>query len=1150
MSAARPGGPLPSLRHYWRSNVAVVLTAAVAASVLTGALMVGDSVRGSLRDLTLDRLGGIDHALLGAGFFREGLRDELAEDSEFGSRYGLVSAAILMQGSMVDPESGRRAARINVQGIDDAFAAFFPGTEEALDLSRRDGQLFASIAVNRSLASSLAVEEGDSVLLYLERPSEAPRASLMGEKDPADQLESVRLSVVSVLEDVGAGRFQLAPHQSQPLVAYLRLRDLQRELDRRNLANTLLVGERARTGSGPVADPEADPEASAADVERRIRSQAEVADFGLTLEATDDHLLVTTSQIILGAELAREVQAAASEVGAETIEVSTYLANRAAADSGAAAPYSTITALDVARAGELGVLRLTDGRPAPGLGRGEVLVNSFLAEDLAVGAGDRLAIDYFQLGDREQLIEQTVETTVAGVVEMRDWGVDRTLTPDFPGVADADNMSDWDPTFPVDLSRIRDQDEAYWDEFRATPKLFVGLDYGAGLWSSRFGHLTSLRLLPPTGMTPAELRETLEEGLPDRVALHAAGLAVEPVKARGLRGAAGATDFGGLFVGFSLFLIVSAALLVGLFFRLGTEGRANEMGLLLALGYGVVRVRRRFLVEGALLGGGGVVLGLAGAVLYAGAMMAALRTLWRSAVGSSHLYLHVEPLTLVLGGAASVLVVLFAIRGAVGRLAAVSPIRLLRGETSDPPPAARAKGRRARWTASVGGGIAAVLLGASAAAPASIAAYLFFGGGACLLIAGLAGFTIWLRKRPAAPLESWSLRAGSRMAAANASLNPGRSLLCAALVASASFVIVAVGAYGLRFGEETRALDSGAGGFDLVAEADVSILADLTTVDGRYDLGFGEEASTLIGQSQVVAFRTVPGDDISCLNLFQPERPRLLGAPPELIERGGFRFQALAENAGDEPWRLLEEDLGPGVIPAIGDFNSVMWILHSGLGQGIEIETERGDTLELRLVGLLRKSVFQSELVISEANLAKHFPSRTGASYFLLRTPPGEQDRTMQELERTLGGFGFDAVPTAQRLQAFQAVENTYLGTFQTLGGLGLLLGTLGLAVVLLRNLLERRGELATMQAIGFWRRALAWLVVAENGLVLTAGVAVGAASALVAVSPHLLGGHALVPWLSLALTLLLVMAAGTLASLAAVRRVTREELLPALRGS
>lgn len=1146
MGASRPNATLPSLRHYWRSNVAVVLTAAVAASVLTGALMVGDSVRGSLRDLTLDRLGGIDHALLGAGFFRERLRDELMEDADFAERFGPVSAAILMQGSVAEPESGRRAARVNVQGIDDGFAAFFPGTEEALDLSRREGQLFPSVAVNRSLAAALAVEPGDSVVLYLERPSEAPRASLMGEKDPADQLESVRLSVVSVLEDEGPGRFQLAPHQSQPLVGYLRLRDLQRELDRRNLVNALLVGERGDGGAGASRD----SEAAAADIEDFVRAHAQAVDFGLELEATAGHALVTTSQIIFGSELAAEVHGAASARGAETIDISTYLANRSAGGNGAAAPYSTIAALDVARAGALGVLRLVDGRPPPALERGEVLINSFLAEDLSIGAGDRLAIDYFRIGDREQLFEQTVETSVAGIVEMTGWGVDRTLTPDFPGVADADNMSDWDPTFPVDLSRIRDLDEAYWDEYQATPKLFVGLDYGAELWSSRFGFLTSLRLLPPDRVTPAQLVASLEEELPERIALSAAGLAVEPVKARNLRGASGATDFGGLFIGFSLFLIVSAALLVGLFFRLGTESRADEMGLLLALGYGVARVRRRFLVEGLVLGGVGVLLGLGGAVLYAGAMMAALRTLWRSAVGSSHLYLHTEPLTLALGGAASILVVLFAIRGAVGRLAGVAPIRLLRGETSDRPRGVGTPGRRSRWTAGAGGALAALLIGGSAVAPASIAAYLFFGGGACLLIAGLAGFVLWLRRRPAAPLESWSLYAGSRMAAANASLNPGRSLLCAALVASASFVIVAVGAYGLRFGEETRDLDSGAGGFDLVAEADVSILADLTTDEGRFELGFGEEASELIGGSQIVAFRTVPGDDISCLNLFQPERPRLLGAPPELIDRGGFRFQGLVEDAGDEPWRLLEQDLGPGVVPAIGDFNSVMWILHSGLGRGIEIETERGETIELRLVGLLRKSVLQSELVISEANLAKHFPSRTGASYFLLRTPPGEQDRTMQELERTLGDFGMDAVPTAQRLQAFQAVENTYLGTFQTLGGLGLLLGTLGLAVVLLRNLLERRGELATLQAIGFWRRALAWLVVAENGLVLVAGVAVGTASALVAVSPHLLGGHALVPWLSLALTLLLVMAAGTLASLAAVRRVTREELLPALRGT
>jgi len=280
--------------------VAVVLTAAVAASVLTGALMVGDSVRGSLRDLTLNRLGGIDFALIGGGFFREELGSELAEDADFAARYGPVSAAILMQGSIVEPQSGRRAARVNVQGIDGEFASFFPGTEGALDLDRRDGQLFASLIVNRSLADALAVGVGDSVLLYLERPSEAPRASLMGEKDPADQLESVRLSVVSVLEDEGPGRFQLTAHQSQPLVAYARLRDLQRELDRRGLANALVVGAAAAFGN----DAAADPEAVAADLEERIRSHARAEDFSLALADGGDHLRITTSQIVFGDELA------------------------------------------------------------------------------------------------------------------------------------------------------------------------------------------------------------------------------------------------------------------------------------------------------------------------------------------------------------------------------------------------------------------------------------------------------------------------------------------------------------------------------------------------------------------------------------------------------------------------------------------------------------------------------------------------------------------------------------------------------------------------------------------------------------------------------------------------------------------------------
>ena len=73
---------LASLRHYRRIQFAVALGVAVATAVLTGALLVGDSVRGSLRDLTLQRLGRIDSVLVAGHMFRAALADELAADAE------------------------------------------------------------------------------------------------------------------------------------------------------------------------------------------------------------------------------------------------------------------------------------------------------------------------------------------------------------------------------------------------------------------------------------------------------------------------------------------------------------------------------------------------------------------------------------------------------------------------------------------------------------------------------------------------------------------------------------------------------------------------------------------------------------------------------------------------------------------------------------------------------------------------------------------------------------------------------------------------------------------------------------------------------------------------------------------------------------
>ena len=115
-------------------------------------------------------------------------------------------------------------------------------------------------------------------------------------------------------------------------------------------------------------------------------------------------------------------------------------------------------------------------------------------------------------------------------------------------------------------------------------------------------------------------------------------------------------------------------------------------------------------------------------------------------------------------------------------------------------------------------------------------------------------------------------------------------------------------------------------------------------------------------------------------------------------------------------------------------------------------------------------------------------------------------------------------MPTGERLANFHRVENTYLSTFQMLGSLGLLLGTLGMAAVLLRNVLERRRGLTLLRAVGYNASHLALMVIAENFFLLACGLLTGAVCAVLAIAPVLFerGGRA--PGLSLGFLLLAVL--------------------------
>jgi ABC-type antimicrobial peptide transport system permease subunit len=199
-------------------------------------------------------------------------------------------------------------------------------------------------------------------------------------------------------------------------------------------------------------------------------------------------------------------------------------------------------------------------------------------------------------------------------------------------------------------------------------------------------------------------------------------------------------------------------------------------------------------------------------------------------------------------------------------------------------------------------------------------------------------------------------------------------------------------------------------------------------------------------------------------------------------------------------------------------------------------------------VAALADSVFQGEILISEADFLRVFPDRQGYRYFLLEADRALAQQVTGELEADLADFGFDVTSTRERLAGFHRVENTYIATFQALGGLGLLLGTIGLAAVLLRNVLERRRELALLRAVGYRQRDLILMVLAENALLLVAGLAIGAVCALLAIAPALASRGGGFSVLSIAGLLLAVLATGMAASLAATVAVARLPVLAALR--
>jgi ABC-type antimicrobial peptide transport system permease subunit len=1143
---------LSSLRHHRRIHVAVGLGVAVATAVLAGALLVGDSVRGSLRGLTLERLGRIHEVLVPGPLFRAALADELAAAPAVKQHYAEVEPLLLLAGSLQAGSGAelRRATQVTIIGLRDNFWTLGEGaTITALAAGE--------VALTEVVAHELNVRVGDQILIRVPAIDALPTESLLGETD--ENTRSRRFRVARVLPPEGLARFGLQPSQHSPRNVFLPLASMQSVLEQPAKANVLLV-------AGRRADSPPDESVSRA-LQAALKPQLE--DYGLRVEQIESsapYWRVSSDQLVLRDEIVAAVRRAFE---GETLQpVVTYLANTIAVGEGESRrqiPYSTISG--VGSIAGLGPVLDEAGLPIA-LADDEIALNRWAADDLQAKIGDDVTITFYEPESTHgKLSEHRPPTTfkLKAIVNLKTAdgrptaAADPKFTPDMSGVTDQNSINDWDVPFELVEPR-RPQDDDYWDEYRTTPKAFVSLATAKRLWGSRWGSISLMRIPSPAAGETASAAGDPAARLERAIDPAALGMSFQPVKRLGLDAASGTTPFDGLFLGFSVFLIASAVMLIAILFQLGVAGRADEIGTLAAVGVDRRRTSRLLTREGLIVAILGASAGMIAGVLYALLMITGLRTWWVAAVATPFLELHVTPRSLAIGWLAGVLVSWLTIRYSVRRLVRLPTWRLLAGQTETMTETSGGRNIGQAWPtarlALAAATVGLVALGFTLRDEAQ--AGVFFGSGAAVLVLLLGEVRHQLRARRSTNAGRGLSILG--LAARNTARHPGRSTLTIGLVASASFLIVAMSAFRL----ETS--DAGTGGFTLLATSDQPIVKDLNSADDRLDLGFSDADSDALSRWRVFSLRVRSGEDASCLNLYQPSQPTVLGLPEALIDRGGFAWAAalLQQGPSNNPWLLLNaklenDDHGRPVIPVVLDANTATYSLKIGLGDRLTIPDDVGRDRTLEVVGLLKNSVLQGKLLVSQANFIQLYPDVAGYRFFLIERSAGvggeadvSADAVAKMLESTLAREqdpGFDATPAAEQLAEFLAVQNTYLSTFQSLGALGLLLGTIGLAVVQLRSVIERRGELALMRASGFRRRRLVMMVLGENGVLLLGGLAIGCLAAAVALVPQWDPQAAQVPWQTLANLLAVIALVGLAAGWLATRTALRAPIVPALRG-
>jgi ABC-type lipoprotein release transport system permease subunit len=1043
---------LKSLRQRLGLSLVCIFACAIAVASLGASLGVGDALESELARLARARRGQATDVLLFSRSLSAAVLTSVAEVP------GRAAAVYDERGRTRVPEGPHIES--TVLGIDDSYTALhglpFPAPKG------REAYLSAA------LAEVLGVKVGETVLVDIPKARALSASLLFGDRTGAQA--TLRLRVAKILGPSEGGEFTLRPTPDLPRAVYASVVVLasaisndesEERSELPSIANRLLI--RAQDASDRESWP------------KRVVDALTLEDYGLRISTTALGTVVHAGEATITPDLEAGVRKALAVPPHEALA---YLAT--GIDVGkTSVPYSVVMGLTLedlqARSGSSATAVSTGGRG--------LWLSEWAARDLSAKPGSLITLHFDVWREAGRLEPQSVEFTLAGIVPDARAAQDRALVPTYPGISDAKSLGEWNPPFPIELARIRPKDEDFWKEYGPSPKAYLDIATARELFGESGSRLTTLFTKSADEATLSrDVLLRLREGKPPFIVQDLASAS----------GASSALDFGAYFAGFSALLIMSALLVAAAFVRFLFETRSRELGVLRMCGWNASDVRRLCITEASLLSGLGALVGLVLTPLVSLGLQQILKPVWARGVSEPPALVTAESLvaSTVLGFLLSVAALVLALRATLRR----EPLDLLLSREGEATGKSR---RRTGWLPAVAATvfILAVALIQTGRLPEGPG---FFLVGGCVLAFGLGLMRRWiLGTRGGSP--SSPIRVGLR----GLRFRPARVLFVATLLSSATFVVFAVSSFAKRDTSD-RTPSGPRGGFDLFVETSGPVFDDIGTPEGRLRSGVGDAEGPL-GRTPISRFRLREGEDTSCLNLYAPSNPRLLGVEKAFRDLGRFPFAAsLATTEAEKanPWTLLMPAGGLGQeIPAIVDANSLQYVLHKSLGDTMDILDGHGKPLRLKFVASLKETALRSEILIAEEAFETYFPEAEGYRVFLVEAPSGETD-IAQALRDAWRDRGALVSSLADRLARYYEVENTYLASFQWLGALAAALSTLTLIAVAARSVFERRAEWFVLRTSGFAPRDLRVIVASEIAALALASVSIGAVAAAIALLP------------------------------------------------